>query len=99
VGAPGPRALISVSAALRGNLISRPLGLLGLVRSALYLLTFLGALLHLALRVDISAALGAGIAAPICYIWLGLTLRRQGPQGRADNPRSADQILVEKTLA
>ncbi|MGH2621583.1 MAG: DUF4386 family protein [Anaerolineales bacterium] len=78
-GAVGLWALVSSLVALRSDLWPRLLGYVGIAVGALYWLVVVSFVSDNAGLLQIVAALGGVVAAPIWYIWMGMRLRKPAP--------------------
>ncbi len=61
---------------LRGSSVSRGLALTGIVLTLLNWLQVVGAIFHLPVVASTAASLAYVVAAPVWYLWMGLTLLR-----------------------
>ena len=80
-GAVGVWVLIMSWLALRGGFWPKALGGLGIAVGILYFLVVAAFLFESETLLALAAGLGAAVAGPIWYIWVGLRLRRESAQG------------------
>lgn len=77
-GCVGLWVLVVSVLALRSDALPKALAYVGIAVTILYWFAVAGEVLQIELLTAIAAGLGGIIAAPIWYIWMGLTLRRAG---------------------
>lgn len=83
-GVLGPWFLVVNILALRHGLLRRPLTYVGIALGVLTTTTALGVALNIGPMVLVSAVLGGAVAAPVWFIWVGLSLRRGVPRPAAE---------------
>lgn len=88
-GALGPFFLVVNILALRHGLLRRPLAWVGIALGVLTTTAALGVAFGIGPMVLVSAVLGGALAAPVWFVWIGVTLRRGVPRTAGAEPALA----------